>query len=241
MKAVRSSSYVSMVPSLNSEEFMNVLVRVGFGSTIKLVSFDSDNTVNSPHGFAIHGIEVLKGNEKVMEVIDVENWRIDNSRMLRRIVSLIEQNSFVSSTKSPIQRTFRFRKRKVLELEPKVRIPGLECNRSLPEGIPFVNNLVIKPSFSLAKHASASKAVSIIQTKTPTITQYLPFSAPQDRWSRDKHIKLVNIVEEPKKVSEALMHPGWVDVMQEELNQFAVNKVWTLLPLPYGKFIIGSK
>ncbi|GJY77639.1 retrovirus-related pol polyprotein from transposon TNT 1-94 [Tanacetum coccineum] len=46
---------------------------------------------------------------------------------------------------------------------------------------------------------------------------------------------------EPKKVSEALMHPGWVDVMQEELNQFYRNKVWTLVPLPYGKTAIGSK
>ncbi|GJY33122.1 retrovirus-related pol polyprotein from transposon TNT 1-94 [Tanacetum coccineum] len=35
--------------------------------------------------------------------------------------------------------------------------------------------------------------------------------------------------EEPKKVSEALKHPGWVDAMQEELNQFSRNKVWTLL------------
>ncbi|GKE46538.1 retrovirus-related pol polyprotein from transposon TNT 1-94 [Tanacetum coccineum] len=29
---------------------------------------------------------------------------------------------------------------------------------------------------------------------------------------------------EPKKVSEALKHPGWVDVIQEELNQFYINK-----------------
>nr|GEW26773.1 retrovirus-related Pol polyprotein from transposon TNT 1-94 [Tanacetum cinerariifolium] len=79
---------------------------------------------------------------------------------------------------------------------------------------------------------------------------------PQDRWSQDKHIELVNIIgnpgagmltramakqlsaasareclfvdflseEEPKKVSEALKHPGWVDAMQDELNQFARNK-----------------
>ncbi|GJT27109.1 hypothetical protein Tco_0907384 [Tanacetum coccineum] len=47
--------------------------------------------------------------------------------------------------------------------------------------------------------------------------------------------------EEPKKVSEALQHPGWVDAMQDELNQFARNKVWTLVPAPYGKTIIGSK
>ncbi|GJV26007.1 retrovirus-related pol polyprotein from transposon TNT 1-94 [Tanacetum coccineum] len=87
---------------------------------------------------------------------------------------------------------------------------------------------------------------------------------PQDRWSKDQHIKLMNIIGdpgegmlaksmaakltavsaseclfagflfeiEPKKVSEALKHLGWVDAMQEELNQFYRNKVWTLVPLP---------
>ncbi|GKB50124.1 retrovirus-related pol polyprotein from transposon TNT 1-94 [Tanacetum coccineum] len=47
--------------------------------------------------------------------------------------------------------------------------------------------------------------------------------------------------EEPKKVFEALQHPGWFDAMQDKLNQFAKNKVWTLVPAPYGKTIIGSK
>ncbi|GJY60836.1 retrovirus-related pol polyprotein from transposon TNT 1-94, partial [Tanacetum coccineum] len=46
---------------------------------------------------------------------------------------------------------------------------------------------------------------------------------------------------EPKKVSKALKHPGWIDVVQEELNQFYRNNVWTLVPLPYGKIAIGSK
>ncbi|GJZ87244.1 phospholipid-transporting ATPase 3 [Tanacetum coccineum] len=69
----------------------------------------SDNTVGNPHGFVIHGIKILKGNEKVMEVIEVENWRIDNSWISRRIVSLIEWNSSVSSMMSLIQSTFRFR------------------------------------------------------------------------------------------------------------------------------------
>ncbi|GJT21498.1 retrovirus-related pol polyprotein from transposon TNT 1-94 [Tanacetum coccineum] len=46
---------------------------------------------------------------------------------------------------------------------------------------------------------------------------------------------------EPKKISEALKHLGWVDAMQKELNQFYRNKVWTLVPLPYGKAAIGSK
>ncbi|GJW75777.1 retrovirus-related pol polyprotein from transposon TNT 1-94 [Tanacetum coccineum] len=97
--------------------------------------------------------------------------------------------------------------------------------------------------------------------------------APQTRWSKDQHIKLVNIIGdpgegmltrsmdakltaasaneclfanflseiEPKKVSEALKHLVWVDAMQEELNQFYKNKVWNLVPLPYGKTAIGSK
>nr|GEU73724.1 hypothetical protein [Tanacetum cinerariifolium] len=78
---------------------------------------------------------------------------------------------------------------------------------------------------------------------------------PQDRWSRDQHIKLVNIIGnpgegmltrsmaakltaalaneclfadflseiEPKKVSELLKYPGWIDVMQEELNRAFLN------------------
>ncbi|GJT32176.1 hypothetical protein Tco_0922595 [Tanacetum coccineum] len=36
------------------------------------------------------------------------------------------------------------RKRKHMELEPEIKVPGLECNRSLPDGVPFVNNMVIK-------------------------------------------------------------------------------------------------
>nr|GEU43289.1 hypothetical protein [Tanacetum cinerariifolium] len=64
----------------------------------------SDNTVGNPQGFIIHGLEVFEGNEEVTEIIDVENWRIDNSRILRWVVSLIEWNSFISSTKSSIQK-----------------------------------------------------------------------------------------------------------------------------------------
>nr|GFA23498.1 Gag-Pol polyprotein [Tanacetum cinerariifolium] len=87
--------------------------------------------------------------------------------------------------------------------------------------------------------------VSTVQTKTLTINPSSASLAPQDRWSRDKHIKLVNIVDflskEPKKVIEALKHLGWVNAMQEKLKQFFRNKVWTLVPPPYGKTIIGSK
>nr|GEW51696.1 putative ribonuclease H-like domain-containing protein [Tanacetum cinerariifolium] len=100
--------------------------------------------------------------------------------------------------------------------------------------------------------------------------QYLK-SALKDRWSREKHIELVNIIDEllagitarnrvrdskaaslreclyvnflsqiePKRLCEALEEEGWVLAMPEELNQFKMNKVWTLVPKPYGKTIIG--
>ncbi|GJV61338.1 hypothetical protein Tco_1467438 [Tanacetum coccineum] len=111
---------------------MNVFMRISFGSTIKLVSFDesqvvtfngkfvsgfrnsdcgtrsqSDNMVGNPHGFIIYWIVISKNIKKVTGVIDVENRLIDNSRMLRWILSLIEWNSFVSSTKFLIQSTLR--------------------------------------------------------------------------------------------------------------------------------------
>ncbi|GKC44903.1 hypothetical protein Tco_1062625 [Tanacetum coccineum] len=48
--------------------------------------------------------------------------------------SLPEQDPSLSSSQ----------KRKTLELEHGVRIASLECNRSLPEGVQFVNNKVIE-------------------------------------------------------------------------------------------------
>nr|GEV29401.1 retrovirus-related Pol polyprotein from transposon TNT 1-94 [Tanacetum cinerariifolium] len=113
----------------------------------------------------------------------------------------------------------------------------------------------------------------VIQSQNTNHISTSSHPAPQDRWSKDKHVKLVNIIGdpgegmltrsmaakltaastseclfadflyeiEPKKVFEALKHPGWVDAMQEELNQFYRNKVWTLVLLPHGKITIGSK
>ncbi|GJR42069.1 retrovirus-related pol polyprotein from transposon TNT 1-94 [Tanacetum coccineum] len=108
---------------------------------------------------------------------------------------------------------------------------------------------------------------------SPSVEVFINPSVPQDRWSREKHIELVNILGEPqagvttrsrikdfeaasaheclyinflseiepKKLIEALEEEGWIIAMQEELNQFERNKVWTLVPIPHGKTIIGTK
>ncbi|KAJ9561366.1 hypothetical protein OSB04_006526 [Centaurea solstitialis] len=46
---------------------------------------------------------------------------------------------------------------------------------------------------------------------------------------------------EPKKATDALNDPFWVEAMQDELLQFERNKVWTLTALPTGKSAIGTK
>ncbi|KAJ9552907.1 hypothetical protein OSB04_016952 [Centaurea solstitialis] len=46
---------------------------------------------------------------------------------------------------------------------------------------------------------------------------------------------------EPKKVTEALAYPFWVEAMQYELSQFERNNVWSLTLLPCGKVAIGTK
>ena len=46
---------------------------------------------------------------------------------------------------------------------------------------------------------------------------------------------------ELKKADEALRDDDWVEAMQEELTEFKRNKVWTLVPAPAGKTIIGTK
>ncbi|GJV88917.1 retrovirus-related pol polyprotein from transposon TNT 1-94 [Tanacetum coccineum] len=47
--------------------------------------------------------------------------------------------------------------------------------------------------------------------------------------------------EEPKKVIHVLKDPSWIEAMQEELLQFKLQEVWTLVDLPNGKRAIGSK
>ncbi|GJV16536.1 putative ribonuclease H-like domain-containing protein [Tanacetum coccineum] len=46
---------------------------------------------------------------------------------------------------------------------------------------------------------------------------------------------------ELKKVTQALDDESWVEAMKEELLQFKLLNVWTLVDLPYGKRTIGTK
>ncbi|GKG31111.1 retrovirus-related pol polyprotein from transposon TNT 1-94, partial [Tanacetum coccineum] len=133
----------------------------------------------------------------------------------------------------------------------------------LLDSVESQNDVIIKPISDDQPSPTISPSANLI-LQTPV---------PQDRWSREKHIELVNIIGEPlasittrsrirdsdaalaseclyfnflskmepKKLIEALDEEGWIIAMQEELNQFERNKIWTLVPKPHGKTIIGTK
>ncbi|GJY79696.1 putative ribonuclease H-like domain-containing protein [Tanacetum coccineum] len=61
--------------------------------------------------------------------------------------------------------------------------------------------------------------------------------APQTR----RMTKNVTEHVEPKKVIQALQDPSWIEAMQEDLLQFKLQQVWTLMGLPHGKRAIGTK
>ncbi|GJU15611.1 ribonuclease H-like domain-containing protein [Tanacetum coccineum] len=62
-------------------------------------------------------------------------------------------------------------------------------------------------------------------------------SAPQTR----RMIKNVTEHVEPKKVIQALTDPSWIKAMRDELLQFKLQKVWTMVDLPHGKRAIVTK
>ncbi|GKA63659.1 putative ribonuclease H-like domain-containing protein [Tanacetum coccineum] len=64
-------------------------------------------------------------------------------------------------------------------------------------------------------------------------------SAPQTR-RMTKNLE-ENGFKEPKKVIHTLKDPSWIEAMQEELLQFKLQEVWTLVDLPNGKRAIGTK
>ncbi|GJZ05183.1 putative ribonuclease H-like domain-containing protein [Tanacetum coccineum] len=80
---------------------------------------------------------------------------------------------------------------------------------------------------------------------TKSVTEHAMFSSVQQRTN---HKDFQNCLfacflsqAEPKKVIQALKDPSWIEAMQEELLQFKLQQVWTLVDLPHGKRAIGTK
>ncbi|GJZ86331.1 putative reverse transcriptase, RNA-dependent DNA polymerase [Tanacetum coccineum] len=80
---------------------------------------------------------------------------------------------------------------------------------------------------------------------TKNVTEHGMFSSVQQRINHKDFQNCLFVCFlsqiEPKKVIQALQDPSWIKAMQEELLQFKLQQVWTLMDLPYGKRAIGTK
>nr|GFB87590.1 putative ribonuclease H-like domain-containing protein [Tanacetum cinerariifolium] len=87
---------------------------------------------------------------------------------------------------------------------------------------------------------------SISASPTPTLRIHKdhPKSqiiGPVDTPIQTRHKSKMVEEQKPKKVSDALQDPSWVEAMQEELIQFKIQNVWTLVDCPKGVRPIGIK
>ncbi|GJT21494.1 hypothetical protein Tco_0891431 [Tanacetum coccineum] len=107
--------------------------------------------VHKPFAFSAFGISEL---DELREIIPKKNNAVVQdlmnslSRRYKRIRKKPEELGNKSALPAPAleqasSKSLR-KKRKHMKLEPEIKIPGLECNRALPENAPFVNNMVIK-------------------------------------------------------------------------------------------------
>nr|GEX69301.1 hypothetical protein [Tanacetum cinerariifolium] len=86
-----------------------------------------------------------------------------------------------------------------------------------------------------------------VQTRRMTVTtdkQRFISAIYEEKTHEDLHTCLFACFlsqEEPKRNTNALKDIAWVEEMQEELLQFHLQRVWTLVDLPRGKRAIGTK
>ncbi|KAI3692974.1 hypothetical protein L6452_32800 [Arctium lappa] len=107
----------------------------------------------------------------------------------------------------------------------------LHQNECAPELTTEVSNDHLPRMIKWTKSHPQSQIIGDASDKVQTRSSTANFSY---------YTNFVSIIE-PKKISEALKDPNWVEAMQEELLQFERNEVWTLVPLPKGKTAIGTK
>nr|GEY97263.1 protein kinase superfamily protein [Tanacetum cinerariifolium] len=92
------------------------------------------------------------GSQEFLKKQDAEFNVLQKEHLEKRIFSTLELKEIpgelrINPSLAPIGQVPSLsssRKRMALELEPEVRIDGLECNRSHPKGIQFVNSKVIE-------------------------------------------------------------------------------------------------
>ncbi|GKE58561.1 putative ribonuclease H-like domain-containing protein, partial [Tanacetum coccineum] len=85
------------------------------------------------------------------------------------------------------------------------------------------------------EHPNSTNSINTVSTSVS-----VPNVSPMDDNTGFLLVHMMMKMWEPKKVIQTLEDPSWIEAMQEELLQFELQKVWTLVDLPNGKRAIGT-
>ncbi|GKB13632.1 putative reverse transcriptase domain-containing protein [Tanacetum coccineum] len=99
---------------------------------------------------------------------------------------------------------------------------------------------IVEHSLMVLQDKRKSDNAGQARKKTEPIKDYILLPL----WTADpmsKNLEEHGFLEEPKKIIHTLKHPSWIEAMQEELLQFKLQEVWTLVDLPNIKRAIGTK
>nr|GEV95918.1 hypothetical protein [Tanacetum cinerariifolium] len=105
----------------------------------KVLAATKANTINS------NNITKLISVAKTFDFCSLKSL-VETAEIRSEISSLKSNTSEIKSMMTEIYQAFKVleKKEEAHGLEPKIKVNGLECNRSLSEGVPFVNNMVIE-------------------------------------------------------------------------------------------------
>nr|GEW15387.1 cysteine-rich RLK (receptor-like protein kinase) 8 [Tanacetum cinerariifolium] len=163
-----------MAPVNNNQNTTNRNQNISNNQSPPIGSQNSINDINSPnHPLYLHPNDhpgLILISKKLIGSENYSSWKRSMMIALNAKIKLKKKNNVVQEMMTSLSKKYErlkeifgelginrslplseqvpsipsSRKRNALELDPEIRIAGLECNRSLLEGIQFVNNKVIE-------------------------------------------------------------------------------------------------
>nr|GEV52638.1 retrovirus-related Pol polyprotein from transposon TNT 1-94 [Tanacetum cinerariifolium] len=108
--------------------------------------------------------------------------------------------------------------------------PQDHYSTKVPEGSGNPN-----PTASTSNPPADQMETLIVETPIPTVSSPIKTAYSTDSQKPSSDARLISKrVAEPKKIFDALQDQSWVEAMQEELLQFKIQNVWTLVDFPKG-------
>ena len=113
----------------------------------------------------------------------------------------------------------------------EIQLTEAEEQSAKQEGVPDRISSDLPKEWRIPRNLSLDNVIGQVQKGVSTRSALNQFC---------EHMAFVSQTE-PKTVADALEDSNWITAMHEELNQFARNEVWILVPITSKMNVIGSK